>query len=154
MALFILFRLGGDPYAIEASQVVRVIPLASLKEFPQAPPGIAGLLDLHGSPVPVVDLSLCATGVPCRQRLTTRVMLVTYAAPAGNRLLGIMAEGVCRTERLDPEKFVSPCIDPGEARYLGPVLERDGELIQRIEPASLLTPQVAARLFPEESGHD
>ena len=154
MALFILFRLGGDPYAIEASQVVRVLPLASLKEFPQAPPGIAGLLDLHGAPVPVVDLSLCATGVPCRQRLTTRVMLVRYAAPVGERLLGIMAEGVCRTERFDPEQFVTSGIDPGEARYLGPVLERDGELIQLIKPARLLTLEVTARLFPGKNNHE
>lgn len=154
MALFILFRLGSDPYAIDASQVVRVIPLAKLKEFLQAPPGIAGLLDLHGAPVPVVDLSLCATGIPCRQRLTTRIILVNYSSPVGERLLGIMAEGACRAEKLDPERFVSPGIDPGEARFLGPVLERDGELIQRIEVANLLTPEVAARLYTQENKHE
>ena len=154
MTLFILFRMGCDTYAIEARQVVRVVPLASLKEFPLTPPGIVGLLDFHGSPVPIVDLGLCATGTPCRRLLTTRVMLVTYAAPAGERLLGIMAEGVCRSVRFDPKRFVNPGIDPGEARYLGPVLERDGELIQRIEVASLLTPEVVARLFPEENGHE
>lgn len=154
MALFILFRLGTDPYAIDAARVVRVVPLATLKEFPLAPPGIAGVLDLHGAPVPVVDLSLCATGTPCRQRLTTRVMIVPFAAPAGERLFGIMAEGICRTERLDPAQFVSPGIDPGDARYLGPVLERDGELIQLIRPERLLTPEVAARLFTEEPGHE
>ena len=154
MALFLLFRLGNDPYAIEASRVVRVLPLAGLKEFPHAPFGIVGLLDLHGAPVPVVDLSLCATGNPCRQRLTTRIMLVSYAAPVGQRLLGIMAEGVCRTERLDPAQFVSPGIDPGEARYLGPVLERYGDLIQWIDPANLFAPEVADRLFPGEECHE
>ena len=43
--LFLLFQLGGERYALEVSRVVEVLPLLSFKQFPHAPPGIAGIFN-------------------------------------------------------------------------------------------------------------
>ena len=55
--LFLLFQIGKDRYALEASRVVEVVPLLALKELPQAPKGVAGLFNYRGALVPAVDLS-------------------------------------------------------------------------------------------------
>ena len=40
--LFLLFRLGKDRYAIEARQVVEVLPMLAAKQIPHAPPAVRG----------------------------------------------------------------------------------------------------------------
>ena len=35
--LFLLFQLGQDRYALDASRVVEVVPLLTLKQFPRPP---------------------------------------------------------------------------------------------------------------------
>ena len=48
--LFLLFQLGKDRYALEASRVVEVVPLLALKQLPQAPKGVAGIFNYRGPP--------------------------------------------------------------------------------------------------------
>jgi chemotaxis-related protein WspB len=43
--LFLVFQLGTDRYAIEAAQVVEVLPLVNAKHIPRAPRGVAGLFN-------------------------------------------------------------------------------------------------------------
>ena len=56
--LILLFQLGKDRYALEASRVVEVVPLLALKHLPQSPPGIAGVFNYRGRPVPASDIPL------------------------------------------------------------------------------------------------
>jgi methyl-accepting chemotaxis protein WspA len=54
----------------------RVLPVARLKSLPGAPHYVPGLLDLHGEPVPVIDLSRLAGSPPDAVRYDTRILLV------------------------------------------------------------------------------
>ena len=74
--LFLLFCLGADRYAIEAAQVSEVLPLITIKALPQAPPGVAGVINLRGAPVPVIDLSALALGRSASPWLSTRIVVV------------------------------------------------------------------------------
>jgi chemotaxis-related protein WspB len=51
--LFILFQIGRDRYALSAGSIIEVLPLMNLKSVPRAPAGVAGLLNYHGTPVPI-----------------------------------------------------------------------------------------------------
>ncbi|MCX7019688.1 MAG: chemotaxis protein CheW [bacterium] len=149
--LFVLLKIDADTYALDAERVVKILPLVTLKLTPHSPHGIAGLLNYRQQAVPVADLTMCATGRASRPMLTTRILLVNY--PAGSEtahLLGVIAEGISRTEQLDPDKFEEAGIEAREAGYLGPVMAHNGELIQRIEIEHLLTEETKARLFTGE----
>jgi len=63
--LFLLFQLGTERYALDAGQVVAVLPRLGVKEIPHAPPAVAGLCHYRGSPAPVIDLGQLALGRPC-----------------------------------------------------------------------------------------
>ncbi|MBW8811724.1 MAG: chemotaxis protein CheW [Lysobacter sp.] len=60
--LLLVFHLDRDRYAIEAAQVVSVLPLVQIKTIPQAPAAVAGLFDYRGELVPAIDLCRLALG--------------------------------------------------------------------------------------------
>jgi chemotaxis-related protein WspB len=150
--LFLLFRLGKDRYALPATQVVEVLPMLAVKQIPQAPPSVRGAFDFRGRPVPLVDLTQMALGVPAREQLSTRIVLVDYPDGAGaTRLLGLLAEQVTETLRRNPEDFRDSGVELPDAPWLGPVASDPGGLVQRVEVGQLLTPAVRALLFPAEA---
>src|SRR5436853_7649828 len=91
--LFLLFQLGNDRYALEAIRVVEVVPLLTLKQWAQGPPGLAGIFNYRGQPVPAIDLAQVAGGRAASERLSTRIIIVNHTDGSGkNHLLGLIAE--------------------------------------------------------------
>jgi len=150
--LFLLFRLGKDRYAIEAKEVVEVLPLVSAKQIPLAPPAVRGAFDFRGQPVPLIDFTQLALGHPVREHLSTRILLVNHPdGRGGARLLGLLAEHVTETMRRDPSDFQDSGIELPHARWLGPVASHEEGLVQWLKVDELLTPELRALLFPAEA---
>lgn len=146
--LFLVFQLGRDRYALEAAQVAEVLPLVGLKQIPQAPPGIAGVFNYRGAPVPVIDLSLLTLGQPARRRLNTRIILVHYPGDNGaTHLLGLIAERATETLRRERADFETTGVTNDAAPYLGPVTTDARGLVQWIETKQLLPASVRDLLF-------
>ena len=74
--LYVLFQLGKDRYALEASRVVEIVPLLTMNPIPQAPKGVAGMIVYRGQAIPAVDLCELTIGQPARERLSTRIIIV------------------------------------------------------------------------------
>lgn len=53
---FVIFRLGSTEFAVPIEQVWRIVPLEKSTRVPRVPAFIEGIINLHGSIVPVVDL--------------------------------------------------------------------------------------------------
>ena len=148
--LFFLFRMGDDRYALDALQIAEVLPLVGIKAIPQAPSGVAGILDYHGVPVPLIDLSQLALGQPARQRLGTRIVLVNYPVLNGPcHLLGLLAERATEIMRRDPMDFVASGFGNDTAPYLGPVAADAQGMVQWITIDKLLPPSVRDQLFTQ-----
>jgi chemotaxis-related protein WspB len=146
--LFLLFELANDRYALDVSEIAEVLPLVHLKRIPQAPAGVAGLFNYHGSPVPAIDLSALTLGRPAESRLSTRLILVRYPDDGGEpRLLGLIAEHATDTMRRAAEDFVVSGVAGDQTPYLGPVATDATGVVQWIRPATLLPPAVQAALF-------
>lgn len=148
--LYLLFQIGDDRYALDSSQIDMVLPLVRCKKIPGAPAWVEGLFSHDDTPVPVIDISMLATGTPGVHRLSTRVVLVRFQ-PKGQmeRLLGLQVEHATTTLHCDAADFIDSGVDHNAARYLGPVKRHENRLIQRIEVADLLDASVHALLFPE-----
>jgi len=148
--LFLLFELGRDRYLLDIARIVDVLPLVDLKQIPQSPRGVAGLLNYRGEPVPVVDVSEMLLARPAHRILSTRLILVRQ--PDGNgteRLLGLIAEKAIRTLRRDPATFTDGGVANDSAPCLGPVATDPQGVIQWIDPAKLLSDAVRNVLFRE-----
>lgn len=94
----LVFHIGRERYALPLTRIEKVLPVARLTALPGAPHYVPGLLDLHGAPVPVIDLSRLAGNPAAAVRYDTRILLVDVPvdvpAPGTLRRLGLKAERV------------------------------------------------------------
>jgi chemotaxis-related protein WspB len=153
--LCLLFCIGADRYALDTRQIAVVLPPIICKQVPEAPPWVLGLISYQGCNVPVLDISMLALGRPAAARLSTRLVLTHYvpsaAADQTPQLLGLLVEKATETLQCDPADFTSSGLMHQDAPYLGPVLQREGRLIQWVQVTDLLDETVQALLFPQVS---
>lgn len=149
-ALFLVFRIGNERYALQAIEVVEVLPRLPLKPIAKAPAWVAGVFAHRGSVVPVIDLSALTFGAPAQARTSTRLVLVSYRPDETFKaqVLGLILEQATDTLRCNPADFQPYGLDSPQAPYLGPVREDAQGLLQWVRVADLLTEPVRALLFP------
>jgi chemotaxis-related protein WspB len=142
----LVFHIGRERYGLPLACVARVVPVAQLTALPLAPHYVPGLLDLHGEPVPVIDLSRLAGHTPDAVRHDTRILLVDYPVPgAASRKLGLKAECVTGVDSIDPASVVDSGV--AAAPFLGRVAGGERGLLQLVDLDGLLAPDVRALLF-------
>ncbi|KVT62580.1 chemotaxis protein CheW [Burkholderia ubonensis] len=158
--LFLLFELDGERYALEATRIVEVLALAPVRPIPGAPPWIAGAIDRHGKPVPVIDVAQLALGRAARRLRSTRLVVVRYHTPdaqpdaqpdsgsAAGRMLGLIVEHATQTCRIDPARFADSGIATPHARWLGPVAGDASGFVQWVDVRRMLDDDARALLFP------
>jgi chemotaxis-related protein WspB len=148
-AVFLLFQIGSERYALPVQRVAEVLPLVALKTIPGAPKGVAGVFDYRGAPVPVIDLSALTVDRAAERRLGTRIVLCRYQ---GERLLGLIAEKATETLRRNPADFIATGIHHEGAPYLGPVCPDARGMIQLVSVDQLLPESVRSSLFRSAGG--
>jgi chemotaxis-related protein WspB len=153
----LVFHIGPDRYALRLRDIARVLPAAALKQIPLAPDYVAGLLDLHGAPVPVIDLSRLA-GIHAEQLwFDSRIILIDYPGAQGadgatgsTHALGLLAEHVIGIDSVDETLLTDSGVTG--APFLGPVASGAGGLLQLVELKDLLPADVRALLFQKPPG--
>lgn len=158
--LFLVFELDRDRYALDAADIVEVQTLTATKAIPGAPAWVAGVIERHGEPVPVIDLAQLALGRPSQYWRSTRLVFVHYRdtrdrddADTPPRLLGLIVERATQTRRIEREHFADSGIATPHARWLGPVASDESGLIQWIDVQQMLDDDVKALLFPQPQPH-
>lgn len=115
--LLLLFKLRDEAYVIDSARVVEVIPFLHTQKIPMTPKFITGMTNYHGNPVPVIDLGLLLNDQPCRQQLSTRIILTSIALGSQfKKIIGLLAEDV--TETIKPPKGWAPGQSDQGPQYL------------------------------------
>lgn len=92
---FLRFEAAGRRYALDALDIIEVVPAVSLRTPPAAPPVFAGFLAYRGAEVPVLDLCQLLSGTAASAGFSTRIVLVHLTIDDGSRpLVGLRAERV------------------------------------------------------------
>ena len=146
--LMLLFKLGDCRYALPARDVVEVTPRVRLEPLAGTPDYVAGLLNYRSEHVPVIDLCQLINSEGCRDSLTTRIILVRFSGANGaNGTLGLLAEAVTETLRIEESAFADTGIKVDTAPFLGRAAHSSQGLVRNISVAELLPPQLRAQLF-------
>ncbi|RQR67586.1 chemotaxis protein CheW [Burkholderia sp. Bp9126] len=155
-ALFLLFELDGERYALDAATIDAVLPLAAAKAVPGTPPWVAGLLMRDGVPVPVIDVPMLALGRPAHALRSTRLVMVRQRADdtaARERVFGLIVERATQTMRIDRGAFRATGVATPRTHWLGPVANTPDGIVQQVSVRDMIDAVAGLHLFDEPSAH-
>ena len=100
-SLHVTFRVGTAEYAVPAAQVLHLESFETATHVPGAPSYVAGLVQVRGRVVPVVDLR-ARFGLPrIDHALAHRVVVVQL----GTRVAGLLVDSAREVIQLDDASF-------------------------------------------------
>ena len=102
--LHVTFRVGGADYALPASQVLHLESFQTATHVPGAPAHVAGLVQVRGRVVPVVDLRTRFGLPPVERTIDHRVVIVQV----GTRVAGLLVDSAREVLQLDETSFEQP----------------------------------------------
>jgi purine-binding chemotaxis protein CheW len=100
-SLHVTFRVGTAEYVLPASQVLHLESFEAATHVPGAPSYVAGLVQVRGRVVPVVDLRKRFGLPPTDHELAHRVVVVQLGA----RIAGLLVDTAREVIHLDEASF-------------------------------------------------
>ena len=122
---YVTFHLGRPLYGIEIRRVREIVRVESITPIPQAPPHVAGVVNLRGRLIPVLSLRK-RLGLPAaEQTKDSRIVIVESAG----RPLGLIVDRVGQVTRLAAALLEPPPEEAGIAREFVSALGRAPETV-------------------------
>lgn len=88
------FTLGMETYGVDILQVQEIRSWSPVTRVPQSPPHVLGVLNLHGSIVPIVDLRMRFRLEQMDYTAITVIIIMSVETANGRRDLGVVINGV------------------------------------------------------------
>jgi purine-binding chemotaxis protein CheW len=107
-AQFVTLGIDQEVFAVPVEAVVEILDMRPMFRLPEAPAYLAGLIDVRGRSVPVIDLRL-KLGLPATATTeTTRILVLEIAAANRTLALGLIADRVFEVMALDSHQVEAP----------------------------------------------
>ena len=133
------FRVADACFGIPAAEIQEVVQVGSITPVHHAPPCVAGIRNLRGRIVTVIDLRMVLRLGPSRLSPDCRILIIEFK----DELVGLLVEAVDDTIFLDPSELsASPPpvrgIDPANIRG---IYNRNGSLLPLLDHTAMLKAQ-------------
>jgi len=100
---FVVFRLGGEGYAIEVMRVQEVLDQQSFTEVPGGPKFLLGVINLRGHVVPVYDLRLPFGLTKDPKQNRAPCVLIVESNFGQDQITGLLVDRVSDVLEFSPE---------------------------------------------------
>lgn len=132
---FIIFSVDQHRLALPLHVVDRVLRMAAITPMPVAPGWVVGMLNLHGRPLPVVDLRL-RLGRPFRPyHLDDRLIVLDLHGQA----MALAVDHVQDMSNIQSQQYETAPAGGAASGILAGVIRWNDELIPVLEPGSILS---------------
>ncbi|NOK00409.1 MULTISPECIES: chemotaxis protein CheW [Myxococcus] len=102
--LHVVFKVDGAEYVLPAADVLQMESFTGATPVPGAAPHVAGLVQVRGRVIPVVDARLRFGLPPLERTLDSRVVV----AQLGSRVVGLVVDSAREVLKLDPQQLKPP----------------------------------------------
>jgi chemotaxis-related protein WspB len=116
--LFLLLSITNKRYALSAEHIIEVIPniLEANTTSPKTPEYFAGRINYYGSLLPVADICQMHAGIPCVNKISTRIILIRHRNSDGQETtIGLLAEKVTETVKVGKKEKNITHADSGKS---------------------------------------
>ncbi|MCG6553102.1 MAG: chemotaxis protein CheW [Candidatus Magnetominusculus sp. LBB02] len=141
MESYLAFRIGRFTYAAPASDVRQIIHLPEFRQVDEAPGHIAGIVNIRGNVVPLMDIDVRFGRPPCAQYKTTDKVIVFNC---DDRPMGIIINEIVDIYEIAAESIVgSPAYgrhEVPENAFIETVAKVGEDIIQILNLTKLFDP--------------
>jgi len=125
---FVTFRLGREDYALPIAKVESIIRYEPSTPVPRAPAAVAGVINLRGRIIPVIDLSSRLRDVAFEPGPQARIIIAEGAAGS----VGLAVDAASEVIRVAEESILEPpenMLSAGVMEMIVGVLELNDKLV-------------------------
>ena len=105
---FVTLGLDHEVFAVPVELVREILDMRQPFRIPEAPAHLAGLIDVRGQAVPVIDLRLKLGLSPREAGADTRILVLDVPVEDRFLSLGLIADRVFEVTALDPGSIAPP----------------------------------------------
>lgn len=98
---FVTLGIDRDVFAVPVANVQEILDVVPVARLPQAPPCVAGIIDVRGKAYPVVDLRIKLGLPPAEPTPATRIVVLRPSEASDIPSLGIITDRVFEVTALD-----------------------------------------------------
>ena len=102
---YLTFKLGNEIFATDVAKVREVLDLTTITQIPRTPDFMAGVINLRGSVVPVVDLRLCFEMSKTENTRNTCIVVVEVLLENESTIIGALTDSVEEVIDLEPNQI-------------------------------------------------
>jgi purine-binding chemotaxis protein CheW len=137
----VVFSLGGEMFALPVGTVREILDHRAAFRMPQGPPWFAGLIDVRGEAVPMVDLRIRLGLAAAEIGVTTRILVIDVPLDDRPLKLGLLVDRV-----LDVASFAWSTIETApdigvrwRSDYIDGVVRRQDGFVVLLAAASIFS---------------
>ncbi|MEM7623486.1 MAG: chemotaxis protein CheW [Planctomycetota bacterium] len=131
------FRLGTEEFAVPILSVREINQRPSVTSIPHVPAHVAGITNLRGRVIPVVETAL-HFGMPQneRDRNSERLMVIEVAG----RPVGFLVDAVSQVRRIELSQCSSPptTSSAAKAEFIAGIAKLESHLVILLDPARMI----------------
>jgi purine-binding chemotaxis protein CheW len=105
---FVTLGLDHEVFAVPVELVREILDMRQPFRIPEAPAHLAGLIDVRGQAVPVIDLRLKLGLAPREAGADTRILVLDVPTEGRSLSLGLIADRVFEVTALDAGSIAPP----------------------------------------------
>jgi purine-binding chemotaxis protein CheW len=149
-AQFVTLGIEHEVFGVPVDIVQEILDMRTICRMPDAPAHVAGLIDVRGRAVPVIDLRV-RLGLPAIPSTpSTRILVLDVTVRARHLSLGLMADRVFEVTSLDAGS-IGPTPDIGtgwRCEYISGIGRRGDGFVIILDLSRLLSTDEVALLVP------
>ena len=145
--LHVLFKVGASDFALPASEVVEMESFTGATRLPGAAPHVAGLVQIRGKVIPVIDLRARFGLPPIERGLDARVIVVRE----NDRFVGLLADSAREILKINLDDFMPPpeVIADAASGFVRAVAQAGPRLVLKIDFSKI----IGKDSLPQEQTH-
>lgn len=137
---YLSFKLGDETYALEITKVKEITAIVNVTGVPNVPDYFRGVINLHGSILPVIDLRLKFRMEAAEDTNQTCIIVVQHETGEFLHVVGFVVDSVSEFVDLRTAEMEPPPAFGREAGngFIGGMGKRNGQIITLIDINKLL----------------
>lgn len=133
---FVIFFIGQNEYCIDIMSLREIRSWTAPTSLPDSPAYVRGVINLRGSVVPIVDLSL-RLGLDPAEKTERSVIMITNI---GDQMIGLSADAVSDILSIKKADIQPPpqLSSSTESQFVSGLIAMEERMISVIDPVSIL----------------